>query len=52
MAVGSVAQIPAGRYGDAAEFGSVAAFLCSRQASYVTGTALRCDGGLVRVPAR
>jgi 3-oxoacyl-[acyl-carrier protein] reductase len=47
-AVGSVAQIPAGRYGDPAEFGSVAAFLRSRQASYVTGTALRCDGGLVR----
>jgi 3-oxoacyl-[acyl-carrier protein] reductase len=44
----AVAQIPAGRYGDPAEFGSVAAFLCSRQASYVTGTAMRCDGGLVR----
>jgi 3-oxoacyl-[acyl-carrier protein] reductase len=44
----AVAQIPAGRYGDPAEFGDVAAFLCSRQASYVTGTALRCDGGLVR----
>jgi 3-oxoacyl-[acyl-carrier protein] reductase len=44
----SRAQIPAGRYGDPAEFGSVAAFLCSQQASYVTGTALRCDGGLVR----
>jgi len=44
----AVAQIPAGRYGNPAEFGSVAAFLCSRPASYVTGTALRCDGGLVR----
>jgi 3-oxoacyl-[acyl-carrier protein] reductase len=44
----SLAQIPAGRFGDPAEFGSVAAFLCSRQASYVTGTATRCDGGLVR----
>jgi 3-oxoacyl-[acyl-carrier protein] reductase len=42
------AEIPAGRYGSPAEFGSVAAFLCSQQASYVTGTALRCDGGLVR----
>ena len=36
-----------GRYGTAAEFGAVAAFLCSDAASYVTGTATRCDGGLV-----
>jgi 3-oxoacyl-[acyl-carrier protein] reductase len=43
----AVAQIPARRYGEPAEYGDVAAFLCSRQASYVTGTALRCDGGLV-----
>jgi 3-oxoacyl-[acyl-carrier protein] reductase len=42
------ADIPAGRYGEPAELGSVAAFLCSQQASYVTGTALRCDGGLIR----
>jgi 3-oxoacyl-[acyl-carrier protein] reductase len=42
------AEIPAGRYGDPAEFGRVGAFLCSAQASYVTGTAVRCDGGLVR----
>ncbi|WP_018333856.1 SDR family oxidoreductase [Actinomycetospora chiangmaiensis] len=39
--------IPAGRYGRAPEFGAVAAFLCSDAASYVTGTATRCDGGLV-----
>ena len=45
----SRAEIPAGRYGDPAEFGSVGAFLCSEQASYVTGTAVRCDGGLVRI---
>ena len=44
----SRATIPAGRYGEPEEFGAVAAFLCSQQASYVTGTALRCDGGLVR----
>lgn len=43
----SVAQIPAGRYGDVAEFGAVAAFLCSAPASYVTGSQIRCDGGLV-----
>lgn len=41
-------QIPTGRYGRADEFGAVAAFLCSEPASYVTGTAVRCDGGLVR----
>ncbi|MGW0083104.1 SDR family oxidoreductase [Streptomyces sp. NPDC003393] len=44
----SRATIPAGRYGAPAEFGAVAAFLCGAPASYVTGTALRCDGGLVR----
>ena len=35
----SQATIPAGRYGDPAEFGAAAAFLCSAPASYVTGTA-------------
>jgi 3-oxoacyl-[acyl-carrier protein] reductase len=44
----SRATIPAGRYGLPEEFGAVGAFLCSDLASYVTGTALRCDGGLVR----
>lgn len=40
--------IPAGRYGEPAEFGAAAAFLCSAQAAYITGVALRVDGGLVR----
>jgi 3-oxoacyl-[acyl-carrier protein] reductase len=40
--------IPARRYGDPEEFGAAAAFLCSAPASYITGVALRCDGGLVR----
>ncbi|MFG1709432.1 SDR family oxidoreductase [Nonomuraea sp. M3C6] len=44
----SRATIPASRYGRPEEFGQVAAFLCGEPASYVTGTALRCDGGLVR----
>lgn len=43
----AAAAIPAGRYGTAAEFGAVAAFLCSDAAAYVTGTATRCDGGMV-----
>ena len=40
--------IPAGRYGEPEEFGAAAAFLCSAPASYITGVALRCDGGLIR----
>jgi 3-oxoacyl-[acyl-carrier protein] reductase len=39
--------IPVGRYGDPAEFGAAAAFLCSAPAAYITGTTLRCDGGMV-----
>jgi 3-oxoacyl-[acyl-carrier protein] reductase len=38
--------IPARRFGEPGEFGAVAAFLCSDLASYVTGTAVRCDGGM------
>lgn len=44
----SRATIPAGRYGTVAEFAAVAAFLCSAPASYVTGSMVRCDGGLIR----
>ena len=44
----SRATIPAGRYGEAAEFGSMAAFLASTQASYMTGDVIRVDGGLIR----
>lgn len=39
------ADIPVGRLGDAADFGSVAAFLCSRQANFITGAAIIVDGG-------
>jgi 3-oxoacyl-[acyl-carrier protein] reductase len=45
----TVRAVPAGRLGDPAEFGAVAAFLCSGPASYVTGTAVRCDGGMMPV---
>lgn len=44
----SAARIPAGRYGRPDEFGAMAAVLCSGIASYVTGAAVRCDGGLVQ----
>jgi len=38
-------QIPLGRFGRAEEIGQAAAFLASPLASYITGTALRVDGG-------
>ncbi len=37
--------IPAGRFGSAEEFGQVCAFVCSRQAGYLTGQNLLLDGG-------
>jgi 3-oxoacyl-[acyl-carrier protein] reductase len=43
----SEAAIPARRYGRPAEFGATVAFLAGAQASYVTGSIVRCDGGLV-----
>lgn len=42
--------IPVGRIGDPDELGSVVAWLASEKASYVTGTALQVDGGIVRSP--
>jgi 3-oxoacyl-[acyl-carrier protein] reductase len=37
--------IPAGRFGELAEFAAVAAFICSQQASYMNGSTVRADGG-------
>ncbi|MDQ6678911.1 MAG: SDR family oxidoreductase [Acidobacteriota bacterium] len=42
------AQIPLKRFGKPEEFAAVVAFLCSEQASYVSGVTLAVDGGLVR----
>ncbi|WP_293660537.1 SDR family oxidoreductase [Rhodoferax sp. OV413] len=39
------AQIPSRRFGTAAEFGQVCAFLCSQQAGYMTGQNVLLDGG-------
>jgi 3-oxoacyl-[acyl-carrier protein] reductase len=41
-----VASIPAGRFGTIEDFGAMCAFLCSQQASYITGQNWLCDGGL------
>ncbi|MGH9552780.1 MAG: SDR family oxidoreductase [Terriglobales bacterium] len=38
-------SIPAQRLGKPQEFGAVVAFLCSQQASYVTGSTICVDGG-------
>jgi 3-oxoacyl-[acyl-carrier protein] reductase len=39
------ATVPAGRFGTSAEFGAFCAFLCSEQASYLTGQNILLDGG-------
>lgn len=43
----SQATIPVGRYGRPEEYGAAAAFLASRQASFITGSVLRVDGGMI-----
>jgi 3-oxoacyl-[acyl-carrier protein] reductase len=41
-------EIPMGRLADPPELGAVAAFLCSEQASYVTGQSIAVDGGWIK----
>jgi len=41
-------EIPTGRIGTPQEFAAVVAFLASERASYVNGTSIAVDGGLVR----
>lgn len=43
----SEASIPLGRYGRPAEFASAVAYLATAQASYVTGSLIEVDGGLI-----
>jgi 3-oxoacyl-[acyl-carrier protein] reductase len=39
------ATVPARRYGTAAEFGAMCAFLCSIHAGYIVGQNILLDGG-------
>ena len=43
----STASIPVGRYGTPQEYANVVTFLASPKASYVTGSVIRIDGGLI-----
>ena len=44
----ALAEIPAGRFGNADEIGNLAVFLSSPLAGYVTGTVIPVDGGMSR----
>jgi 3-oxoacyl-[acyl-carrier protein] reductase len=44
----AIGAIPMGRYGEAPEYGRVAAFLLSGAAAYMTGATVQVDGGLIR----
>ena len=41
-------DLPAGRLGWPGEYGDLVAFICSDRASYLTGTVIPLDGGLLR----
>jgi 3-oxoacyl-[acyl-carrier protein] reductase len=41
----AAAAIPAGRFGDPAEFGTICAFLSSAHAGFITGQNIVIDGG-------
>jgi 3-oxoacyl-[acyl-carrier protein] reductase len=44
----TAASIPVGRIGRPEEIGDAIAFLCSERASYITGTSLQVDGGIIQ----
>ena len=47
VSAASTASIPEGRYGDPQEYADVMTFLASNRASYLTGSVIRVDGGLI-----
>jgi len=47
-----LARTPLGRFGSADEIASVAVFLCSPDASYVSGCDIRVDGGMLAAMGR
>jgi 3-oxoacyl-[acyl-carrier protein] reductase len=48
VAEASRKTIPVGRYGRPEEFADTVAFLASERASYITGSNVRVDGGMIR----
>lgn len=44
----ALAEVPLGRYGTPEEIGYLVAFLASDKASYITGTMIPIDGGMIR----
>jgi 3-oxoacyl-[acyl-carrier protein] reductase len=47
VSAASTASIPVGRYGDPQEYADVVAFIASMRSSYLTGSVIRVDGGLI-----
>ncbi|WJR65832.1 SDR family oxidoreductase [Neorhizobium sp. CSC1952] len=44
----STSSIPVGRYGKPEEYADAVAFLASKRATYITGSVIRVDGGLIQ----
>ncbi|WP_064710226.1 SDR family oxidoreductase [Rhizobium bangladeshense] len=47
ISAASTASIPVGRYGDPQEYADIVTFMASARASYMTGSVIRVDGGLI-----
>jgi NAD(P)-dependent dehydrogenase (short-subunit alcohol dehydrogenase family) len=47
VAAESASSIPVGRYGEPIEYADVITFLASARASYINGSTIRVDGGLI-----